>query len=108
MKTILEDRVEYTKDGKLHRLDGPACEWSDGDKVWYAEGKRHRIDGPAIELSDGSKFWYVKGKYHRLDGPAIELSNGSKLWFVEGKEYSETEFMHKFYPIKKPEYLKNS
>ena len=93
MKTILKDRTEYrNKSNQLHRLDGPALEYSNGDKKWYIDGKRHRLDGPAIEFSDGTKSW-----------------------FVEGKQYSETEFihkkiefMHKFYPVKKPEYLKNS
>ena len=31
----------------------------------------HRIDGPAVEYTNGSKYWFVEGKYHRLDGPAI-------------------------------------
>ena len=25
--------------GKLHREDGPACEWTDGDKAWYLNGE---------------------------------------------------------------------
>ena len=109
MKTILKDRTEYRdKSKQFHRTDGPAVEYSNGDKFWYVEGKPHRTDGPAIERSSGTKEWYVEGKLHRLDGPAMEWSNGSKFWFVEGKQYSEIEFMHKLYPVKKPEYLKNS
>ena len=45
--------------GQLHRLDGPAVEYKDGDKVWYINGLRHREDGPAIEWSDGRKYWYL-------------------------------------------------
>ena len=93
MKTILKDCIEYrNKSKQLHRLDGPAIEWSSGTKEWYAEGKRHRSDGPAIEWGHGDKVWYVEGKCHRLDGPACEHSNGTKLWYVEGKQYSETDF----------------
>jgi hypothetical protein len=28
-------------------------------KGWYINGKRHREDGPAIEYSDGDKYWYI-------------------------------------------------
>ena len=52
----------YYKDKKmtiLHRLDGPAVEWSDGTKEWYVNGKCHRLDGPAIERADGKKSWYI-------------------------------------------------
>ena len=55
--------------GNLHRVDGPAVEWSDGSKEWYLNGKRHRVDGPAIECSNGDKFWWLNGKRHRVDGP---------------------------------------
>ena len=33
-----------------------------GTKEWYLNGKLHREDGPAIEWSDGSKSWYLNGK----------------------------------------------
>jgi hypothetical protein len=45
--------------------------------TWYINGKRHREDGPAIEYSDGGKAWYINDKRHREDGPAIEYSDGS-------------------------------
>lgn len=47
---------------KLHRRDGPAVEWDDGDKEWWFEGKKHREDGPAIENADGYKAWWVDGE----------------------------------------------
>ena len=52
----------------------------------------HRLDGPAVEYGDGDKFYYVEGKRHRLDGPAIEHTNGDKYYYVEGKKLSEEEF----------------
>ena len=53
----------YCKNGKLHRLDGPAVKYFNGDKYWYKEGNRHRLDGPAIECSNGTKIWYYEDKY---------------------------------------------
>ncbi len=49
------------KEGKLHRLDGPAVEWPNGYKAWYKNGIIHRIDGPAIERPDGCKYWWKNG-----------------------------------------------
>ena len=73
----------------LHREDGPAIEWSNGDKSWFINGKRHREDGPAIEGSNGSKYWYINGKLHREDGHAVEYSNGTKEWFINDKRHRE-------------------
>ena len=42
-----------------HRLDGPAAEYTRGDKAWMVNGKRHRLDGPAIEGANGYKEWWV-------------------------------------------------
>ena len=53
-----------TEDEKLHKEDGPAIIYPDGDKWWYINGKIHREDGPAIEGVDGSKEWWVDGKFY--------------------------------------------
>jgi len=58
-------------------------------------------------LKDRTEYRDKSKQLHRLDGPAVEYSNGDKFWYVEGNIYSEIEFMHKFYPMKQPEYLKN-
>ena len=53
---------EYCKHNTLHRLDGPAREFTNGGKEYWLEDKRHRLDGPAIEYGDGfepSKEYYV-------------------------------------------------
>jgi hypothetical protein len=63
-------------------------EWYKGTRIWYKEGKYHREDGPAIEFSAGRKYWYIEGKRHRLDGPAVEYSDGTSYWFIEGNSYS--------------------
>jgi hypothetical protein len=85
------DKLWYVDD-KLHRLDGPAIEDADGGKLWYVNGEHHRLDGPAIEYADGYKQWYVDGKRHRLDGPAIEYADEDKSWYVDGKRLSEEAF----------------
>lgn len=83
---------EWWVKGKLHRLDGPAVEWAGGTKEWWVDGKRHRLDGPAVECANGTKVWYVEGKLHRLDGPAVERANGTKEWWVDDKQMTEEEF----------------
>ena len=56
----------------LHREDGPAIEYANGEKHWYKNGKLHRDDGPAIKYVDEKKCWYQNGKLHREAGPAVE------------------------------------
>ena len=34
---------------------------SNGTKCWYLNDKLHRVDGPAVEYSDGDKAWYLNG-----------------------------------------------
>jgi hypothetical protein len=59
-----------------------------GNKVWRnSSGKLHRIDGPAIEHSNGDKSYCIDGKYHRIDGPAIEYVNDFKMWWYMNGEY---------------------
>lgn len=54
-----------------------------GGVMWKnVKGQLHREDGPAIEYNNGDKSWWVNGKYHRLDGPAREWSKGDKSWWV--------------------------
>ena len=48
--------------GQLHRIGGPAIEYTNGSKEWWQNGQRHRIDGPAIEWRNGVRFWYINGK----------------------------------------------
>ena len=66
-----------------------------------SDGKYHREDGPAIEYSNGSKVWYRHGKWHREDGPAIEYSSGEKFYYLEDIHYSEEEYWKKIKELKK-------
>ena len=76
---------EWFLNGELHRVDGPAFEYTSGTKEWFINGQRHRVDGPAIEYSVGTKEWYLNGQRHRVDGPAIECADGTKEWYLNDK-----------------------
>ena len=99
-KVNYEDRTEWRNlEGLLHRIDGPAVEWSDGSKEWYVNGEWHRIDGPAVVRRNEYKTWWVNGQLHRVDGPAVVRSNGTKEWWIEGEDLTEDEFNRKVNPI---------
>jgi len=77
-----------------------------GTKRWYLNNKLHRIDGPAVEYTNGDKFWFFNGKYHRTNGPAIECKNGYKTWYLNGIEVTKKEVMIDINPdITEKEYL---
>lgn len=58
-KRKFTDRIEYYYNGRLHRANGPAIEYKNGDKIWYRNGKIHRDKGPAKEFADGKKEWWI-------------------------------------------------
>ena len=60
-----------------------------GNKFWMLpNGELHRVDGPAVEYANGDKQWWVNDKRHREDGPAVELANGTKEWWVNDIQYN--------------------
>ena len=63
----------------------------DGDKEWFLNDKLHREDGPACEYVSGTKLWYLNHKLHREDGPACEWANGDKFWYLNGNKLTEAE-----------------
>jgi hypothetical protein len=83
------DRIEWYKNGKLHREDGPAIEYSNGEMRWFQNNQPHREDGPAIIESDGTQWWYQRGELHREREPAVEYSNGTKYWYKNGQRHRE-------------------
>ena len=63
---------------------------------WYnSKDQLHRLDGPAIEWADGDKWWYLNGQLHREDGPAVEWANGDKSWYLNGKELTDLYFLER-------------
>ena len=108
-------RMYYNSAGQLHREDGPAVVWCDGDLEWFHNGKRHRIGSPAVIWRSGSKEWWINGllhrdvgpaviwrsgsnewwqngQRHRIDGPAVEYADGGKEWWVDDVNYTEQEY----------------
>lgn len=87
-KTITEEGVEeYRLNGVLHRINGPARVWPNGDGEYYQNGRLHRADGPAI-IRHGRQMWMVNGILHREDGPAIDHGDG-------GYEYYQNHVRHR-------------
>ena len=81
--------------GKYHREYGPAVEKSNGDKEWYLNGELHREGGPAVEYASGDKYWYLNGEHHREYGPAVEKSNGDKEWYLNGVRKTKDEYCNR-------------
>ena len=63
--------------------------YTSGDKCWYLNGKPHREDGPALEFSedgpalefsDGRKAWYLNGlrlteeEFNKRMSPTVEMT----------------------------------
>jgi hypothetical protein len=63
-------------------------------------GQLHRTDGPALEYTNGDKYWYINGKQHREDGPAIEYNNGIRWWYLNDIEYTRQEFNQELIKLK--------
>ncbi len=57
---VLNDRIEYRIEGKLHRNDDlPTVIYHNGTRKWYRYGALHRGNNlPAIVYSDGECRWY--------------------------------------------------
>ena len=56
---VEEPKVEEAKEESVFIKD------SYGTKRWFKDGKRHRLDGPAVEWFDGTKEWHQNDKRRR-------------------------------------------
>lgn len=91
----MKDKALTNSLGQLHCDDGPAVEWTDGQKEWWVNGELHRLDGPAIEAAYGHhdhQEWWVDGKRHRLDGPAIDYRDGGKAYHIAGRRFNPHDY----------------
>lgn len=52
------NKVYKDDDGELHRVNGPAIEWSDGDYSWYHHGEWHRYYG--VQSTDNNYIIFGK------------------------------------------------
>ena len=82
----------HNRDGRLHRVYGPAVDRTDGYRAWHQNGLLHRLDGPAIERPDGRREWCQNGQRHRIDGPAIEYPDGHHAWYINDKWLTEADW----------------
>lgn len=62
--------VQYRKNGRYHREDGPAFFYLDEKlndyEEWFLDGKRHNVYGPAIKWGkqrDGEEEYWIDGVY---------------------------------------------
>lgn len=69
MRHEYQNQVCYSwslPDGTIHREDGPALEYDNGTCtgpfMWYFNGLLHKLDGPARIWSDGQTEWWFHGK----------------------------------------------
>ena len=80
----------------MNKDNQPICKIDEyGTKRWFLNRNLHREDGPAVEYANGDKSWYLNDELHRLDGPAIEDANGYKDWYYHGERincFSQEEF----------------
>ena len=84
MKSSTQGIKRWYVNGLLHRTDGPATIYPNGDEEWWINGKLHRTDGPAIIWPDGRQEWYLNGYIHRADGPAAIDADGTLEWWING------------------------
>ena len=56
-------------EGWLHRFDGPAIDWADGDKEWYLHGKKLTEEEFNAQLNQS-----YEGKVVEIDGVKYTLT----------------------------------
>lgn len=87
-----KDIVYLDKNGKRHRIYGPAYISQKYDiEEWWKEGLRHREGGPAYRHKN-NMVWFYEGKLHRLDGPAVIEYGGPKQYWIDGIMYSAKQY----------------
>lgn len=95
---VYDYKTIWYKDGLIHREEGPAIEWSNGDKEWYQHGVPYRKNGPTVERANGNLYWHDKnGELHREDGPAIKIKNQKTgkftyRYYIHGVEFTRGQF----------------
>jgi hypothetical protein len=94
----------WERDGKPHRVNGPAVVLNDGSEQWFL----HRTGGPSVTLAEGDRAWYQHGRLHRTDGPAVENAGDvADEWVANGVDLSaaDVHFIRKLDPQVRAEVL---
>lgn len=63
-----------------------------GEVRYRRNGRLHRVGGPALDCPSGYQVWYLNGDEHREDGPARIRPSGIVEYFLNGIEYSQHEY----------------
>ena len=74
--------MEFWKDNKLHRDDGPAVDCRKvglAHQEYWTEGRLHRIDGPAIAHESLREEWWMDGRRHNDKAPALIVKKKNQL-----------------------------
>ena len=66
--------VFYNSKEQYHRLDGPAREYVNGDKIWCTNGRTHRLNGPAVVWANANEIWWANNE-----------------WWINGYAYTKLE-----------------
>lgn len=83
-----KDVLYLNKDEVKHRIYGPAYISQHYNlEEWYKDGKLHRIDGPA-RTHKGNQWWFCEGLLHRLNGPAVDAKGHPKEYWINGQKLS--------------------
>jgi hypothetical protein len=67
-----------------------------GNKLWHLNDKLHREDGPAVEYADGDKCWHLNGKeYSEADWlkqtQKVKATCVGKVIEIDGVKYKLVE-----------------
>lgn len=109
----------WYKDDELHRVDGPAVIYTDGDIGWFIDGVGIRSsqlyqqlaglsdedmlslilkygsptkENPEYDEYTNAQFWYNDySKLHRTDGPAAIYSSSIKFWYINGVKITSAD-----------------
>jgi len=74
---------------ELHREDGPAAIYSDGDEEWYIKGLLHREDGPAVIYRNDGVRWWLNGNFFKT----------KEKWFEDLPEDKKLKMLYSEYFI---------
>ena len=54
-------------------------EWIEGKKEWFQGGKLHRLDGAAVEYANGDKSYFINGRGYSEEQFNYEIARRNKL-----------------------------
>ena len=72
----------------------------DGNKFWYKDDLLHRLDGPACEYANGDMTWFKDDMLHREDGPACDWSHSKRYALNDKFVYCRSNEENSKYPVK--------